>query len=85
MLVPIGVQVLQLDLIMMQLTLEEQVRRNCESALLEEREGDDVAIGWCRGLLMAGHKPLRRIGPPAEKTTLDEALHIRIGNIGAMP
>ena len=81
----IGVQVLQLDLIMMQLTLEEQVRRNCESALLEEREGDDVAVRWRRRLLAARHKPLHCIGPPAEKTTLDEALHARIGNIGAMP
>ena len=76
---------LQLDLIMMQLTLEEQVRRNCESALLEEREGDDVAVGRHRRILTAGHKPLRRIGPPAKKTTLDEALHPCMGNIGAVP
>ena len=51
---------------------------------LEEREGDDVAVGRRRPLLAAGHKPLRRIGPPAEKTTLDEALHPCMGNIGVV-
>ena len=81
---PVGVQVLQLDLIVVQQTLEEWVGRNCESTLVEEREGDDVAIGWCRRILMAVHKPLRRIGPPMEKTTLDEALHARMGNIGVV-
>ena len=85
MLDPVGVQVLQLDLIMVQQTLEEWVRRNCESTLVEEREGDNVAIRRRRCLLAAGHKPLHCIGPPMEKTMLDEALHVHIGNIGAMP
>ena len=39
---------------------------------MEGREGDDVAIGRRQRILTAGHKPLRRIGPHAEKTTLDE-------------
>ena len=85
MLDPVGVQVLQLDLIVVQQTLEERVGRNRESALMEGREGDDVAIGRRQRILTAGHKPLRRIGPPVEKTTLDEALHVHIGNVGAMP
>ena len=42
---PIGVQVLQLDLIVVQQTPEERVGRNHESALVEGHEGDDVAIG----------------------------------------
>ena len=45
MLDPVGVQVLQLDLIMVQQTLEEWVGRNHESTLVEEREGDNIAIG----------------------------------------
>ena len=53
--------------------------------LVKEREGDDVAIGWRQCLLVAGHKPLHHIGPPKEKTMLDEALHACIGNIGVMP
>ena len=70
---------------MVQQTLEEWVRRNHESTLMEEREGDDVATGRCRRILMTGYKPLRCIGPPVEKTMLDEALHARMGNIGAVP
>ena len=82
---PVGVQVLQLDLIVVQQTPEERVGRNHESVLVEGREGHDVAVGRCRGILTAGHKPLRRIGPPTENTMLDEALHARIGNVGVMP
>ena len=70
---------------MVQKTLEERVRRNRESVLMEGREGDNVAVGRRRRILMAGHKPLCRIGPPVEKTMLDEALHARMGNIGAVP
>ena len=59
--------------------------RNRESALVEGREGDNIAVRWRRRILTAGHKPLCHIGRPTEKTTLDEALHARMGNIGAIP
>ena len=59
---------------MVQKTLEERVRRNRESVLMGGREGDNVAVGRRRRILMAGHKPLRHVGPPTEKTTLNEAL-----------
>ena len=85
MLDPIGVQVLQLDLIVVQQTLEEWVGRNREFTLMEEHEEDDVAIGQRRCILMARHKPLHRIGPPTKKTMLDEALHACMGNIRAIP
>ena len=52
---------------------------------MEEREGDDIAIGRRQRLLVAGHKSLHCIGPLVETTTLDKALHVRIGNIGVMP
>ena len=61
------------------------MRGSCESALVEEREGDDVAVERRRCLLTAEHKPLHRISPLVEKTTLDEALHACIGNFRAMP
>ena len=80
-----GVQVLQLDLIVVQQTLEEWVGRNHESALVKGHKGDDVAVGRRRRILTAEHEPLRRIGPPMEKTTLDEALHVLMGNIRAIP
>ena len=53
--------------------------------LVEGHEGDDVAIEQRRCILTAEHKPLRCIGPPTEKTMLDEALHTCMGNIGAVP
>ena len=52
---------------------------------MEGRKGDDIAVEWRRHILTAGHKPLCHIGPPVEKTTLDEALHVRMGNIGVVP
>ena len=59
--------------------------RNHESALVEGHKGHDIAVGQRRHLLMTRHELLRHIGPPTEKTMLDEALHARIGNIGVMP
>ena len=53
--------------------------------LVDGHEGDDVGVGWHWRILMAGHKPLRHISPPTEKTALDEALHACMGNIGAVP
>ena len=74
MLDPVGVQVLQLDLIVVQQTPEERVGRNRESALVEGHEGDDIAVGRPWRILTAGHKPLRRNSPPAENTMLDEPI-----------
>ena len=74
----VGVQVLQQ-------TPEEREGRNHEYALVEGRKGDDVAVERRRRILTAGHEPLHRIGPPVEKTTLDESLHACMGNIEAVP
>ena len=76
---------LQLNLVVVQQSLEEQMERNRKSVLVEGHEGENVAIGWHRRILTAGHKPLRRISPPMKKTTLDEALHACVGDIGAVP
>ena len=85
MLDPVGVQVLQLNLIVVQQTSEEWVGSNHESMLMEGRKGDDVAIGRHRRILTARNKPLYCISPPMEKTTLDEALQAHMGNIGVVP
>ena len=85
MLDPIGVQMLQLNLVVVQQSSEERMGRNRESVLVDGREGHGVAIGRRRRLLATGHKPLYRVGPPAEKTALDEALYACVGDIGAIP
>ena len=85
MLDPIGVQVLQLDPIVVQQTLEERVRRNRKSTLVEERKGNDIAVGWHRRILAARRKPLHHVGPPMENTMLDKAHQVCIGNIRAIP
>ena len=59
--------------------------RNREAALVEGHKRHDVAIGWHRHLLMIGHEPLRHVGSPTEEATLDEALHARMGDVGAIP
>ena len=53
MLDPIGIEVLQLDLVVVQQPLEEQMRRDREPVLVEEREGDDVTVGQHRHPLVA--------------------------------
>ena len=82
---PMGIQVLQLDLVVVQQSSKEWVGRNRESALMEGREGHDVAIGRRRRLLTTRHEPLHRLGSPTKKTALDEALHARVGDVGAIP
>ena len=85
MLDPVGIQVLQLDLVVVQQPLEEWLGRNHESTLMEGREGHDVAIGRRRRILATGHEPLRHVGPPTEKTALDEGLYARVGDVKAIP
>ena len=58
---------LQLDLVVVQQSLEEWVGRNHESVLVEGHEGHDVAIGRRRRQLMTGHEPLHRLGSPIGK------------------
>ena len=61
------------------------MRGDHEPTLVEGHEGDDVTVERYRHLLMAEHEPLHRIGPPTEKTMLDESLHAHMGNIGVVP
>ena len=56
-----------------------------EPTLMEGREGEDVIVGRHRHVLMARNQPLHRVGPPAKKTALDEALHAFVGDVGAVP
>ena len=82
---PIGVEVLQLDPVVVQQPPKERMRRDCKPTLMEGHEGDDVTVERYRHLLMAENQPLHRVGPPAKKTMLDEALHACVGDVGAVP
>ena len=53
--------------------------------LVEGREGDDVTIRRHQHILVAGNQPLHRVGPPAKKTALDEALHASLGDVETVP
>ena len=85
MLDPVGVQMLQLNLVVVQQSPKERMGRNHESALMEGHERHDVAVGRCRHLLMTGYEALHRVGPPMEKATLDKALHACVGDVRAIP
>ena len=76
---------LQLNLVVVQQSLEEQMGRNHESTLVEGCEEHDIAIGRCRHILATMHEPLHHVGPPVEKTALDKALHACVGDIEAIP
>jgi hypothetical protein len=50
---PVGVEVLQLYLEVVEKPAEEGMRGHPESALVEVREGNDIAVPWHRQLLAA--------------------------------
>jgi hypothetical protein len=50
---PVWVEVLQLNLVVMEEPPEEGMRGHPKPALVEVREGDDIAITWCHYLLTA--------------------------------
>ena len=81
----IRVEVLQLDLVVVQQPPKEWMRGDCEPALMEGCKGDDVTVGWHCHILVPGNLELHRVGPPTKKTTLDEALHACVGDVGAIP
>jgi hypothetical protein len=53
--------------------------------LMEGDEGDDVAIGWRRHLLVTEYDPLQCLDPCREKTTLDETLHTCVEDVRVPP
>jgi hypothetical protein len=50
---------------------------------MEGGEGDDIAVGQRRHLLVTGYDPLQRLGPRREKTALDETLHVYVEDVRA--
>jgi hypothetical protein len=59
--------------------------RGCESVLVERHGGHDIAVKRRQHFLATVHEPLHHLGSHTKKTTLDEALHAHVGNIGMVP
>jgi hypothetical protein len=79
MLNPVAGQMLQLDLVVAQLTTEEVVKAHREPTFMEGDEGDDVVIRRRRRPLMIRQKPLHGLCPSPQQALLDETLHMREG------
>jgi hypothetical protein len=56
-----------------------------EPTLVDGDEGDDVAIGRRRLILVARNNPLQCLGPRRKKTALDETLHTGVDDVRAAP
>jgi hypothetical protein len=61
------------------------MRGNHKPALMEWHEGDDLAIGQHRHLLIAGHDPLVRLHPHSEEPAFDKGLHASMEDVEVMP
>ena len=82
---PIGIEMLQLNLIAVQQPSKEFVGGGCEPTLVEVGERHHIAVGWRWQILIVGQQPLLDRGPRVEKTTTDEALHALEGDVGTAP
>ena len=82
---PVGVEMLQLDLVVVQQPSEKSMGGGSEPMLMEVRERHYKAVGWRRQILLIGQQPLLGQGPCAKKATTDEALHALEGDVRAAP
>ena len=81
----VGVEMLQLNLIVVQQPQEEYVGRGCEPTLMEVGKRHYVAVRRLWQILLAGQQPLLGQGPCAKKPTTDEALHALEGDVRMAP
>jgi len=82
---PIGSQVLQLHVVVMQQPPKELVGGGDESPLVEVSEGHNIAFGRRRHVLIAGQPPLLSGSPRAKKAVANKALQALEGDIGSAP
>jgi hypothetical protein len=73
---PIGIQMLQLDHVVVEEPQEEAVGRSCKPVIMKVHERHHVAIGWHQEVMAVGHYPLVCSGPRAKKAMVDESLHM---------
>ena len=81
----VGIEVLQLNLVVVQQPSEKSMSGGSEPALMKVHERHHIAIGWRQHLLLAGQQPLLGRGPRTEKTTMDEALLALEGDVRMAP
>jgi hypothetical protein len=74
---PIGIQVMQLDLIVMEEPEKEMMRRHRKTMLVEMHKRHHVTGGQRQELMITGQLPLTCVGPRVEEAALDEVLHAR--------
>ena len=82
---PIGIEVLQLHLVVLQQPPKELLSRYGESPLVEESKGHDVSFGRRWLVLITRQLPLLVGRQRAEEATADEALQALRGNVGSAP
>jgi hypothetical protein len=82
---PIGIQVMQLDLVVMEEQEEETMRRHCETTLMEVHERHHVPGGWHQELMITGQLPLMHVDPRLKEATLNKVLHARELALRAVP
>ena len=81
----IGIEVLQLDLVVVQQPLKKSMSRGSEPALMEVHERYHVAVGRRWHILLTNQQPLLGRGPCTKKSTTDEALRTLEGDVRAAP
>ena len=84
MLDPIGSEVLQLHIVVIQQPPKELVGGGGKSPLMKVGEGHNLAIEWRQCVLIVGQPTLLGGGPRAKKTMV-KALQELEGDIGAAP
>ena len=83
----VGVEVVELHIVVMLERPHEQIRRQAKATLVEGHEAHDVAIAWPRLWLVPRSNPLRSIGvgDRAEETIIDERLQRRRRHVRCTP
>jgi hypothetical protein len=82
---PVGVQVLQLNVIVVQQPSEESVRGHRQAALVQGDKGNDIPILRHRLILVVRYKLLICSGPRTKEALPDKALHLRMSDIRMRP
>ena len=85
MLDPVGVEMLQLDLVIVQQPPKKFVGGGREPTLIEVGNRHHIAVERRRQILLTEQQPLLGRGPYMEKTMTDEAFHALEGDVGAAP
>jgi hypothetical protein len=85
MLDPVGIQMPQLDLVLIKEPEQEAMGGSYESMLMEVHERHHITIRRRREPLIAREDPFERVSPRGQEPTMDETQHVRITACRATP